>query len=70
MVEVVLGEAGAEQAWDDLTGLSLDAKMVKEARMKEIDMQRLRRCCERASSGRSLVGVNEHVEIDHNSGVI
>jgi hypothetical protein len=37
MLQAVLGDEGGKRAWDDLTGLEMDAKMVMEARMKEID---------------------------------
>ena len=36
-LSVVLGEKGAEQAWDDLTGLELNAQKVKQARLKELE---------------------------------
>ena len=36
MLEIV----GAEQAWDELTRLELDAQKVKQARLKEIDYSR------------------------------
>ena len=33
----VLGEEGGKRAWDDLTGLEMNAEKVMEARMKEIE---------------------------------